>query len=65
MSMMAMFIHALAQVAPPMDLPKSPPATVPAGQVVKQAQAGSLSSYLDLSLLQTILFFGLVTLVLL
>ena len=65
MSMMAILINAAAATPPPTDLPKAPPAALPAGQVIKQAQSGTLSSYLDISLLQTILFFGLVALVLL
>src|ERR1051325_8433691 len=58
---------AAAQVPPPPsnDIPAVEPTQMVAGQVVRKAQAGSLSSILELNLTLIILFFGVLALVLL
>jgi len=66
-SISELIMVAAAQVPPPPsnDIPAVEPTQMVAGQVVRKAQAGSLSSILELNLTLIILFFGVLALVLL
>ena len=65
MTMIAMLMQASAPLAPPKDLPVTPPSTLSAAQALPQVQAGSLFADRNLQLTLIVLFFGLLALVLL
>jgi hypothetical protein len=62
---MAMLIQASAPLAPPKDLPVTPPSSLSAVQALPQIQAGSLFADRSLQLTLIVLFFALLALVLL
>ena len=65
MGISALIMQVLAQLPAPSDLPTAEPDKMAAGQAVRQVQAGSLNSILELNLTLIILFFAVLALILL